>query len=67
MKGAMSKAYELIETQSYEAACDGGAGGLGHPRVFLKIDPEKGEITCPYCSRTYRHKRPHARSALKTH
>jgi uncharacterized Zn-finger protein len=32
-------------------ACDGGDGGLGHPRVFLHID--HGEVVCPYCSRVY--------------
>lgn len=48
------KPFEVIEVQSLEATCDGGGGPLGHPRVFLHIDQDKGEITCPYCSRTYR-------------
>ncbi len=33
-------------------ACDGGNGGLGHPRVFLALGPERS-VVCPYCSRTY--------------
>ena len=45
--------FEVIEVSSLEATCDGGGGPLGHPRVFLHIDQDKGEITCPYCSRTY--------------
>jgi len=40
-------------------ACDGGNGPLGHPRVFLHVDPDKGNgITCPYCSRVYVLKAP---------
>jgi uncharacterized Zn-finger protein len=46
-------AFEVIEVSSLEVACDGGGGPLGHPRVYLHIDQDKGEITCPYCSRTY--------------
>jgi uncharacterized Zn-finger protein len=49
--------FEVIEVQSLEVMCDGSGQGtskaLGHPRVFLHIDQDKGEITCPYCSRTY--------------
>lgn len=45
--------FEVIEVFSLEAVCDGGGGALGHPRVYLHIDQDKGEITCPYCSRQY--------------
>ncbi|WP_037299551.1 zinc-finger domain-containing protein [Rubritepida flocculans] len=31
---------------------DGGGGALGHPAIFLRI--ERQQVTCPYCSRTYR-------------
>lgn len=48
------KPFEIIEVNSLETSCDGGGGALGHPRVYLHIDPDKGEITCPYCSRQYR-------------
>ena len=34
-------------------ACDGGEGALGHPRVFLQIDPDIGMIDCPYCGKKY--------------
>ena len=47
------KPFELISVNSLEVACDGGGGALGHPRVFLHIDENQGQITCPYCSRTY--------------
>jgi len=43
---------ETIEVESEVVGCDGGGGGLGHPRVFLTLDG-KGEATCPYCSRHY--------------
>ncbi len=32
-------------------ACDGGA--LGHPRVWLQIDPTIGWIDCGYCGKRY--------------
>lgn len=46
--------FEVIEVPLLEVKCDGGGGSLGHPRVFLHIDQDKGEIVCPYCSRLYR-------------
>lgn len=46
--------FETIEVSHIEVACDGGGGPLGHPKVYLHIDHDKGDkITCPYCSRTY--------------
>ena len=44
--------YEVIETDAMQVWCDGG-GALGHPRVFLHLHEETGEILCPYCSRLY--------------
>ena len=43
---------ETIEVDSREIACDGGAGALGHPRVFLNMG-DKQEIDCPYCGRRF--------------
>lgn len=45
--------FEKISVSSLEVTCDGGNGSLGHPKVYLHIEPEKGFIACPYCSRTY--------------
>jgi len=42
---------EIIHVDDPVAACDGGGGTLGHPRVFLRI--EDGFVMCPYCSRLY--------------
>jgi len=34
-------------------ACDGGDGGLGHPRVWLQIPLDTGWVECPYCDCKY--------------
>ncbi len=55
--------FETIEVITPQVVCDGGNGPLGHPRVYLHLDHDKGDsITCPYCSRTYvmKHFRPTA-------
>ncbi|MBK8174737.1 MAG: zinc-finger domain-containing protein [Rhodospirillales bacterium] len=38
--------------ESRTVHCDGGGGTLGHPRVYLTIEPE-GSVVCPYCSRRF--------------
>lgn len=43
---------EVIEVSETEVSCDGGAGALGHPRVYLKI-AERGWVECPYCDRRF--------------
>lgn len=45
--------FEIIEVHAMEVACDGDAGPVGHPRVFLHIDTFSGQIQCPYCSRLF--------------
>lgn len=42
---------ERITVESRVVACDGGAGPLGHPTIYLRIVND--QVTCPYCSRTY--------------
>jgi uncharacterized Zn-finger protein len=49
----MAEPTEIIPVESPAVACDGGGGSLGHPRVFLRIKPDAGEIDCPYCGRRY--------------
>ena len=34
-------------------ACDGGEGALGHPRVWLSIDPKRGWVECGYCDKRF--------------
>jgi uncharacterized Zn-finger protein len=43
---------ETIEVTTTRIACDGG-GPLGHPRVWLEIDPKLGFVECGYCDRKY--------------
>ena len=42
---------EVVTT--WKVACDGGDGALGHPRVWLEIDPKSGFVECGYCDRKY--------------
>jgi uncharacterized Zn-finger protein len=43
---------ETIYIDEMVAACNGGGGALGHPRVYLNLAPS-GRVECPYCSRLY--------------
>ena len=43
---------ETVKVNATRVSCDGGKGALGHPRVFLAMDPS-GEVTCPYCDRLF--------------
>jgi uncharacterized Zn-finger protein len=44
--------FEIIEIDEMVAACNGGGGPLGHPRVYLNLAPA-GRVECPYCSRCF--------------
>ncbi len=46
-------APEVIEVTQDRIACDGGGGALGHPRVWLSVDPKTGFVECGYCDRKY--------------
>ena len=43
---------ETIYIDGMVAACNGGGGPLGHPRVYLNLAPS-GRAECPYCSRLF--------------
>ena len=45
--------FEVIAVDTVKVICDGGSEILGHPRVYLHIDMNTGEIECPYCSCLY--------------
>jgi uncharacterized Zn-finger protein len=45
-------AFEIIEIDEMVAACNGGGGPMGHPRVYLNLMPA-GRVECPYCSRLF--------------
>lgn len=44
--------FETIYINETVAACNGGGGPLGHPRVYLNLAPA-GKVECPYCSRLF--------------
>ena len=43
---------EIIEVTTSRVSCDGIAGALGHPRVFLEMGDEPF-VECPYCDRRF--------------
>lgn len=43
---------EVEEVEKSRVACDGGAG-MGHPRVWLQVDPDRGFVECPYCDKKF--------------
>lgn len=47
-----TQALETVETEEEVVRCDGGAGPLGHPAVYLNL-AGKDAIDCPYCSRRF--------------
>jgi len=47
---------EVIRVKTVQVACDGSgeiSPVLGHPRVFLRIEPDTGYVECGYCDRRY--------------
>ena len=47
---------EIIRINTHAVACDGSGeipAALGHPRVFLRIEPELGYVECGYCDRRF--------------
>lgn len=44
---------EVEEVRVLRVACDGGGGALGHPRVWMVIDPQIGHADCGYCDKRF--------------
>lgn len=47
---------EVYKVQTLQVACDGSgeiSPALGHPRVFLRIEPDLGFVECGYCDRRF--------------
>ncbi len=47
---------EIIRVTTIQVACDGSGDiipALGHPRVFLHIEPDTGFVECGYCDRRF--------------
>lgn len=47
------QAPEVETVTTTRIACDGGGGALGHPRVWLLIDPKVGSVRCGYCDKQF--------------
>lgn len=47
--------HEIEEVTTLKVACIGDLENKseGHPKVWLKISPEVGAITCPYCDKNF--------------
>jgi uncharacterized Zn-finger protein len=47
---------EILKVATAKVACDGSGAvspALGHPRVYLQIDPALGFVECGYCDRRF--------------
>jgi len=47
---------ETFTVKTMQVACDGSGAvspELGHPRVYLRIDPQIGFVECGYCDRRF--------------
>ena len=47
---------EVFRVETMQVACDGSgevSPELGHPRVFLRIEPDLGFVECGYCDRRF--------------
>ncbi|HEX2803934.1 MAG TPA: zinc-finger domain-containing protein [Sphingomicrobium sp.] len=47
---------EVYKVSTTKVACDGSGAvspELGHPRIYLRIDPAIGFVECGYCDRRF--------------
>jgi uncharacterized Zn-finger protein len=49
----MLDVIEVCYVDGDSAVCDGGGGALGHPKVYMALDPRTGRVTCSYCGRLF--------------
>ena len=46
------KAAEQAHNHRSRVYCNGGAGALGHPLIWLTYGQD-GKVICPYCSKKF--------------
>jgi uncharacterized Zn-finger protein len=47
---------EIFRVSTTRVACDGSGAvspELGHPRIYLRMDPALGWVECGYCDRRF--------------
>ena len=47
---------EVIRVSTERVACDGSgevSPALGHPRIYLRMNEERGFVECGYCDRRF--------------
>ena len=47
---------EVFRVSTVQVACDGSgevSPELGHPRIYLRMDPATGFVECGYCDRRF--------------
>lgn len=42
-----------IKVETTTIVCAGEGDTSGHPKVYIKIDPARGEAICPYCAQVF--------------
>lgn len=47
------EAPEIEVVSTWRVCCDGGEGALGHPRVYLTVPHDTGEVECGYCDKKF--------------
>ncbi len=53
-------APETVTVTRWKICCEGEAGALGHPRVWLTIPQDTGFVECGYCDKRFVIDRDHA-------
>jgi uncharacterized Zn-finger protein len=47
---------EVYKVSTVKIACDGSGAvspALGHPRIYMRMDPALGWVECGYCDRRF--------------
>ncbi|MFW5679030.1 MAG: zinc-finger domain-containing protein [Pseudomonadota bacterium] len=55
---------EVVVTDAWHVACDGGGGALGHPVEYMTLE-KGGEVVCKYCGRRYVHESHEAAARVR--
>ena len=47
------KNFEKVFTKVASVFCTGKEYPYDHPKIYLQIDPSKGQVVCPYCGKIF--------------